>query len=84
MAQQVKVLTLSLARCGFDPWPRSEWVKDPALPQAAVQVTDAAQILCCCGCGVGLSCSSNLTPSPELLYATDVAVTKRKKKKKLF
>ena len=28
------------------------WVKDLALPQAGVQVTDGAQILHCYGCGV--------------------------------
>ena len=31
----------------------NQWVKDPALTQAVVQVADAAQFLCCCGCGVG-------------------------------
>ena len=30
-----------------------QWVKDPVWPRAAVYVTDAAQILRCCGCGVG-------------------------------
>ena len=29
------------------------WVKDPALPQAAVKVTDAARIPRCCGSGLG-------------------------------
>ena len=33
----------------------AQWVKDPALPQAVVQVTDEAWIPrgCGCGCGVG-------------------------------
>ena len=31
----------------------AQWVKDPALLQAAVQVAGVAQFLCCCGCGVG-------------------------------
>ena len=31
----------------------AQWVKDPALPRAVVQVADMAQILCCYGCGVG-------------------------------
>ena len=31
----------------------TEGVKDLALPQAVVQVTDAAQIWCGCGCGIG-------------------------------
>ena len=30
-----------------------QWVKDPALPQTAVQVADAAQIWDCCDCGAG-------------------------------
>ena len=30
-----------------------QWVKDPALPCAVVQVTEANQIPHCCGCGVG-------------------------------
>ena len=30
-----------------------QWTKDTVLPGATVQVTDAAQILCCCGCGIG-------------------------------
>ena len=32
----------------------AQWVKDPALPQAVVQVTDAAWILGCRGYGIGL------------------------------
>ena len=31
----------------------TQWVKDPALPCAVVQVTDTAQIPHCSGCGVG-------------------------------
>ena len=31
----------------------TQWIKDPALPQAVVQITDMAQILSCCGSGVG-------------------------------
>ena len=31
----------------------AQWVRDPALPWAVVWVTDAAQILRCCGCGLG-------------------------------
>ena len=61
----------------------AQWVKDLALLQARVQVTDKAQILCCCGCGIGWS--SNLTPSLlawKLQYATGVALKRRQKKKK--
>ena len=43
----------------------TQWVKDLPLLQVVVQVTDVAQIPCCCGCGVvqAGSCSSDLTPS---------------------
>ena len=41
----------------------AQWVKDPAMPWAVVQVTDAAQIWCCYGSGVGQSCYSDSTPS---------------------
>ena len=30
-----------------------QWVKDPTLPWAVVEVTDVAQIWHCCGCGIG-------------------------------
>jgi len=43
----------------------NQWVKDPTLPWAVIQVTDAAQILHGCGCGLGCSCSSHSTPSLE-------------------
>ena len=39
----------------------AQGVKEPALPWAVVQVTDAARIWHCYGCAVG--CSSNSTPS---------------------
>ena len=41
----------------------AQWVKNPALPWAVVQVADAARIWCRWGCGVGDSCSSDSTPS---------------------
>ena len=31
----------------------AQWVNDPALPCAVVQVADAARILRCCGSGIG-------------------------------
>ena len=31
----------------------AQWVKDPALPRAMVEVADAAQVWHCCGSGVG-------------------------------
>ena len=31
----------------------TQWVKDPAMPQAAAEAADAVLIPCCCGLGVG-------------------------------
>ena len=31
----------------------TQWVKDPSLPQAGVQIIDVAQSLRCCGCDIG-------------------------------
>ena len=31
----------------------AQWVKDPALPRAVVQVADTTWTWCCCGSGVG-------------------------------
>ena len=31
----------------------AQWVKDPALLWAVVEIEDVARIWCCCGCGVG-------------------------------
>ena len=31
----------------------AQWVKDPALPWAVMQIEDTAQILCCYGCDAG-------------------------------
>ena len=40
----------------------AQWVKDPALLQAAAQTTDAAWIGHCCGCGVGQQLQHQLDP----------------------
>ena len=40
----------------------TKWVKHLALPEAAVQVTDAAQIWSCCACGVGLQLQFQFYP----------------------
>ena len=40
----------------------TQWVKDPALPGAVVQVTDADQIPHCCGCGVGQQLQLQFNP----------------------
>ena len=31
----------------------AQWIKDPALLQAAAQLSDEAQTQSCCGCGIG-------------------------------
>ena len=64
----------------------AQWVKDPALPRAAVLVTDAARIPCCCGCGVGRAAVAPIQPLAwGLPYATQAALklnkTKQNKKK---
>ena len=70
MAQWVKDFMFSLSDMSSVTG-LTQQAKDPAMLQAAAQVTDAAGIPCCCGCGcgIGLSCSPNLTPLPES-YAT--------------
>ena len=52
VAQQVMSPTSIHVNVGSIPG-LTQWVKDPVLPRAAVQVTDAAQIPCCCGYGIG-------------------------------
>ena len=42
----------------------AQWVKDPALPQAMVQVTDVAWLQGCCGCGTGLQLQFQFNPLP--------------------
>ena len=52
VAQQVKNPMSILEDVGSIPG-LTQWVKDVVLPQAAVQVADAAQIPPCYGCDVG-------------------------------
>ena len=59
----------------------AQWVVDPALPCAVVQVADEAQIPTCCGCGRQLQLQ--LYPYPENLYMLWVQALKKKKKGKV-
>ena len=51
----------------------TQWVKDPPLLQAVVQVADVAQISCCCGSGIGWRLQSWEPP-----HATDVTLKRQK------
>ena len=42
----------------------TQWVKDPVLLWAVVQVADAPQILRCCACGVGWQMQLQFDPLP--------------------
>ena len=40
----------------------AQWVKDPVLPRAVVQVAEAVWIWCCCGSGEGRQLQLRLDP----------------------
>ena len=60
-----------------------QWVKDPALLWVVVQVTDAAQVLHCCGCGVGQQLQLHSTPSLGTSVCPKYGPKKQKNKKYL-
>ena len=63
----------------------AQWVKDPALPRAVVQVADAARIWHCCGCGIGRQMQPSFdTEAWEHPYGTGSGLKSKKKKKKNF
>ena len=74
LAQQVKNPTRVLEGTSSIPG-LTPWVKDLALLQAMVQVTEAAWIWCCCGCSVGWQLQLQFDPPAwELPYATCVTI----------
>ena len=52
LAQQVKSPTSGIHEDSGSIPGLPQWVKDPTLPQTAVEVADVACIWHCCGCGV--------------------------------
>ena len=60
----------------------TQWVKDPALPQAAVYVEDTAHIPCCLWLMFRPAAIAPIRPLPWQLPYTAGAALKRKEKKK--
>ena len=54
----------------------AQWVKNLVLLQAAVQVTDVAQIQHCCGCGAGLQLQVQLSSQPGNFHRPQVQLLK--------
>ena len=78
MAQLVKDLMFFLSEDVGSMPGITQWVKDMALLQALLLVTDMAQIWCH-GWGVSFSCSSNSTPSPGTSVCHKRSLKKKKK-----
>ena len=64
----------------------TQWVKDPAMPQAAAEAADAVLIQCCCGLGVGQKLQLCFKPQPRNFYVPECGQNEKKeiKKQKYF
>ena len=60
----------------------AQWVKDPALPCAVVQVKDVPRIWPCCGCGAGQQLQLPFDPWPGNLHMLRVQLQKDRKKER--
>ena len=56
-----------------------QWIKDPMLQWAVVQVADTAWMWHCCGCGVGRQLQLQSDPQPGNPHRPQVCPLKKKK-----
>ena len=61
-----------------------QWVKNPVLPGAVVQIADAARIPRCYGCGVSQQLQPDSTPNPGTSICRGCGPKKQKEKKEIF